>query len=66
MEQWTETARRALAEAVAKAGSQTAWAEAHDFPRPYIAQVLAGDRPASAKMLAALGLELRAVPQTAR
>jgi hypothetical protein len=46
-----------LAAAVAKAGSQSEWARAHQLRQQYVSAVLNGSRRAGPQILAALGLE---------
>lgn len=56
--------RRALQAAVSRAPSLRAWAREHGLAEAYVRQVLRGDRAASARVLAALGL--RRVEQIVR
>lgn len=46
-----------LREAVIKAGSQTAYAEATGLPQSYVSDVLNGHKPASERLLGILGLK---------
>ena len=46
-----------LKSAVAKAGSQSAWATAHGFSRSFICDVLAGTRDVTDRLATALGFE---------
>jgi hypothetical protein len=46
-----------LQAAVAKAGSQSAWAREHRLRQQYVSAVLTGSRRAGPQILAALGLE---------
>lgn len=46
-----------LREAVLKAGSQAAYAEANGFPQSYVSDVLNGHKPASERLLGILGLK---------
>lgn len=48
---------KALEAACKAAGSQSAWAEEHDFSATYVSQVLGGKSRPSGRMLAILGIE---------
>lgn len=49
--------RICLREAVSRAGSQAAYAEATGLPQSYVSDVLNGNKPASDRLLGLLGLK---------
>lgn len=53
----TDEIREKLKEAIAAEGSQTAFANKHDFTLTYLNDMLQGRRPPSAKLLDAAGYE---------